>query len=218
MKNFKTLILCASFLTSIANANPNAVINLDAHYDKSHNLVTPDLFLITRAVKAYEDGYNQSAYSKFKQAAAFGNSIAFKYLGLMNIKALGVQQDWAKGYAWIRLAAMDNSKENVELQQNILKNLKPTELEQSKLEYEILLKEYGVSETLERRHRWVQRQRKKTTGSRLGSQTVNVQSKSTRGYVIDSDRTSSMDQMEAFVTDYQFGVVTSGEIIPVDKK
>jgi TPR repeat protein len=180
--------------------------------------VAPDLILIKKAVKAYEDGFNQSAYVKFKQAAAFGNSIAFRYLGLMHIKALGVKQDWAIGYAWIRLAAGDKSKENIELQQNILKNLKPEELEQSQLEYDRILTEYSASETLSRRHRWVQRQKRKTTGSRLGSQTTNVQSKSTRGYVIDSDRTSTMDQMQAFVNDYRFGIVTSGDIIPVESE
>jgi hypothetical protein len=107
MKKIQSLILCATILTSVAMANPNAVVNLDAHYDKNNTLVAPDLFLIAMAVKAYEDGFNQSAYTKFKQAAAFGNTIAFRYLGLMNIKALSVKQDWAKGYAWIRLAEKD---------------------------------------------------------------------------------------------------------------
>ena len=163
----KTFLLASTLLISVANANPNAVINLDAHYDKNHSLVAPDLILIKKAVKAYEDGFNQSAYVKFKQAAAFGNSIAFRYLGMMHIKALGVKQDWAIGYAWIRLAAGDKSKENIELQQNILKNLKPEELEQSQLEYDRILTEYSASETLSRRHRWVQRQKRKTTGSNL---------------------------------------------------
>jgi len=217
MKKIQILILCTTIFTSVSMASPNAVINLDAHYDKNNALVTPDLYLITKAAKAYEDGYNQSAYKKFKQAAAFGNTIAFRYLGLMHIKSLGVKQDWAKGYAWIRLSALDNSKDNLELQQKILKNLKPVELEQSELEYQRLLEEYGVSATLERRHRWVQRQKKKTTGSRTGSQTVNVQSKSPRGNVLDSDRASRMNQMEAFVTDYQFGVVTASEITPLEK-
>lgn len=213
------IIVSAILLAMVAQANPNAVINLDAHYDENHALVTPDVFLLQKALKALDEGYNKSAYQKFKQAAAFGNAQAFKFLGLMNIKELGVSRDWAKGYAWIQLAALDNRKENLELKQNILRNLKPEELEQSKIEFTKLLEDYSSSETLKRRDRWVQRQKRKTTGSRTGSQTSNVKSQSIGGTVISTNVASSnLKQMNSFVNDYQFGVVTIGEIIPVEKE
>jgi TPR repeat protein len=200
---------------SIASlANPNAVINLDAHYDKQHNLVNPDQVLVAKAIKAYQQGYNGDAISKFKQAAAFGNSDAQMYVGLMYLKALGVSQNWAKGYAWIKLAALDQTKKHVQLKDSVYKQLKPEERLQSQNEYQIIEKDYNSLETLKRRDRWVHRQKLKATGTRTGSQTVNVQSQSINGVKLDGDRTSKMSKMEAFVNNYGYGIVELGEIIP----
>ena len=207
------ILLLASI---VAIANPNAVININPHYDKSYNLVTPDKILLVKAIKAYQDGYHKSALTKFYQSAAFGNSNAQKYIGLMHIKSLGVNQDWPKGYAWIKLSAQDGTNEHLELMRSIYKILKPEEIKQAYIEYERISEDYDVSATLERRSRWVRKQKLKATGSRTGSQTTNVQTQALNGVKLDSNRTSKMDEMETFVNNYKFGVVSSGEIIPIE--
>ena len=214
MKILKKLLTLLLFATVISSANPNAVINLDAHFDKQHNLVTPDQILMVRAIKSYQKGYNGDAMTKFKQAAAFGNSEAQMYVGLMYLKALGVSRNWPKGYAWIKLAALDQTKKHVELKDSVFKQLKPDEKLQAKNEYQIIEADYNPSEALRRRDRWVHRQKLNSTGTRTGSQTVSVQSQALNGAKIDNNRTSKIDSMNNFVNNYSFGQVLSGDIIP----
>jgi hypothetical protein len=213
----KILILLLVISTSL-NASPNAVINIAATYDKFYDLVLPDQVLLSQAVKAYQDGYNKSAFEKFKQAAAFGNTDAQMYIGLMYLKAIGVEQDWAKGAAWLRLSAEDKITKHVEYYQSVQSQLKPNELKQAKNEYTIINEEYGTSATLKRRDRWVRKQKHKTTGSRLGSLTSNV--RSFRG-VVDLGNSAATGSntaeknarvMEKFVDNYNFGIVEAGEI------
>lgn len=212
---FSILLIITSFNSF---ANPNAVIYLDAHYDKQHNLVNPDQVLVAQAVKSYQNGYNGDALKKFKQAAAFGNSEAQMYIGLMYIKALGVKRDWTKGYAWIKLAALDQSKKHIQLRDSIYDQLKPNEKSKISIEYQTIEKDYNPSEALRRRDRWVRKQKLNTTGTRTGSQTVNVQTQALNGVKLDNDRTSKLNSLEAFVNNYDFGIVKTGAIIPKQDK
>jgi len=213
-KNMTILLLIISFTIS---ANPNAVINISPHYDNNHKLVTPDKMLLADAIRAYQAGFNESALTKFHQSAAFGNSNAQKYIGLMYIKSLGVKQNWAKGYAWLKLAALDGTKEHIDLMHKIYKNLKPEEIKQASIEYQKISEDYDISATLKRRDRWARKQKLKRVGSRTGSQTTNVQSQGLNGINLDPDRTSKLDEIKAFVDNYQFGIVTSGEITPKEE-
>ncbi len=218
----KIFILLFSISTGLY-AGPNAVINIAATYDKFYDLVLPDQILLAQAVKAYQDGYNKSAFEKFKQAAAFGNADAQMYIGLMYLKALGVDQDWAKGAAWLRLSAQDKVKKHVEYYQSVQSQLKPNELKQAKKEYTIINDEYGTLATLKRRDRWVHKQKKKTIGSNLGSLASNVQSYRgvgdlSRGVATGSNTAEKNARvMEKFVDNYNFGIVEAGEIIPKEE-
>jgi len=214
MKKYLLVILTFS-LTSHAELGPNAVINLSPHYDVvQQKLIPPDQYLMRKAAKSYRDGYYGSALSNFKKAAAFGNSEAQMYVGLMYLKALGVPKDWAKGYAWIKLSALDQTKKRVELKESVFSQLKPSEKNQSQVVYQQIENDYNPSETLKRRDRWVRKQKFHATGTRTGSPTVNVQSQTFDGTVLDNDRTSSINAMQAFVDNYDFGTVKSGAIIP----
>ena len=221
----KKIILIALLVISTSNyASPNAVINIAATYDQYHDLVLPDQVLLSQAVRAYQDGYNKSALEKFQQAAAFGNTDAQMYIGLMYLKALGVEQDWAKGAAWLRLSAEDKIRKHVEYYQSVQSQLKPSELKRVKKEYAIINEEYGTSATLKRRDRWVRKQKHKTTGSRLGSLASNV--KSFRGTgdlnkgVTTGSNTAEKNArvMTKFVDNYNFGIVEAGEIKTVEDK
>ncbi len=206
------LFISLAFLTTQLAANPNFVISLKPHYDKYGKLVTPDRILLAKGMKAYQDGYNQSAMTKFKQSAAFGNSKAQELIGLMHIKALGVPRDWARGYAWLKLSAMDETNEHKQLRDAIFAKLSAEEKQQSSQIYHELLKDYDASQVLKRRSRWVAKQMHTATGSRTGSQTVNVQTQALNGVKKDGNRGSSMQAIEDFVNHYNFGIVTQGEI------
>ncbi len=173
-------------------------------------MVTPDKILLAKASRTYQDGYNKSAFTKFHQSAAFGNSIAQKHIGLMYLKALGTNRDWSKGYAWIKLAALDGTVENLNLMRSIYAMLTPLEIKKAKVEYQKISEDYDVSATLKRRNRWVNKQKRKAAGS----QTTNIQSQAINGVILEPDRTSKMNAMDDFVNNYQFGVVEAGEIKP----
>ncbi len=204
----KRIIFISFFLISTSLiANPNSVINLDAHFDAQNKLVTPDKLLLAKALKFYKDGYHKSALTNFKLSAAFGNSEAQKYTGLMYIKSLGTSQDWATGYAWIKLAALDETAQHTQLRDGLYTKMKPQEIQQSDIIYQRLLKDYSTNATMKRRARWVRKQKQKATGSRVGSRTVNVQSQYINGVKADNNRTGRIGEMEAFVSHYNFGII-----------
>lgn len=214
MKNIKTLknILALSLSLAISvSANPNFVITTDMHRDRQGQLIHPDLIFMSEAIKAYKKGYNQSAFTYFKKAAAFGNAKSQRYIGLMYINALGVAKDMVKGYAWLKLAAHNQAPRNIELESQVFNLLSEEEMEQSKIEYAIIKEDYGVIASLTRRDRWVTKQKWKMTGSRAGSMVFAP---------INYDRPHGggfYNSIQAFVDDYKYGQVTSGEIIPIEK-
>lgn len=201
-------------------ANPNAVLNISPKYDKKNRMINPDEYFLRQALVAYKLEKNESAFSYFMKSAAFGNSDAQMYIGLMYIKSLGVSQSWAKGFAWLQLAAKDNTKKHVDLMQYIQTQLKPEELELSKIELININKEYEASVTYKRRDRWVRKQKLKTTGSRTGSKSMagRLVSQDLRGVVIDGNAIKKVDQFEMFVDHFNFGYVTGGKIVPKEEK
>ncbi len=215
----KIIFLVLFVLSTHLYATPNSFLFSSANYDDNHKLIPPDQYYLARGAKAYLDGYNQTALINFRKSASFGNTQAQFLIGLMHIKSLGVQQNWAKGYAWIKLAALDKSKKHSEYSQAVFDKLTPEEKNQTAIEYKTLLKEYNPSKALWRRDRWVKMQRKKTAGSHTGF-IGNVTSYYT---IQDLQRGAGGDpntaerfakEFNAFVNDYNFGYVSSGEIVP----
>ena len=216
MNKLKLIIASLVLFISCIHANPNFVESTGKHYDNNGDLIMPDKYYLRLALKSYQDGYNQSAYSYFKKAAAFGNSIAQKYIGLMHIKALGVSRDWSTGYAWIKLASLDNNSENKILEEKIYKLLSPQEVKKSELVLEQIKQQYGELSALKRRDTWVRKQSKKMVGSLVGGQTSNVFSYNPNGRLISSNSSKGFDQMKSFVEDFNFGYVSSGDIVPIE--
>jgi hypothetical protein len=216
MKKTKLIIASLTLFVSCLYANPNFVENAGRHYDRQGNLIPPDKYYLRIALKSYQDGFNQSAYSYFKKAAAFGNTIAQKYVGLMHLKALGVSRDWSTGYAWIKLASFDNNSENKILEEKIYKLLSPQELQRSNVILEEIKFDYDQSATLKRRDTWARKQAKKVVGSYVGGQTSNVRSiiPGVQGSV---DISKTYEAMNQFVDDFNYGYVSSGDIIPVEE-
>lgn len=210
--NFKTVfILLLLTFTSIGYSNPNFVISTGMHMDSDGNLIQPDRLFMSHAIKAYNKGYNQSAFTNFKKAAALGNALSQRYIGLMYINALGVEKDLATGHAWLKLAAKDGTQKNRELEAQVLKILTTEQIIQSKIILTSINEEYGPYATFIRRDRWVHKQKMKMLGSRTGSLAfapINFDSPHGNGFY---------NQAKSYVNNYSYGYITSGEITPVNK-
>ena len=211
MKITTIILTLLLFISVIANANPNFVITTGMHMDKDRNLIQPDRLFMGEAIKAYNQGFNQSAFQYFVKAAALGNSLSQRYIGLMYINGLGVGKDISTGYAWLKLAAKDGTMKNRNLKQQVENLLTPEQISQSEIAYIQVNQDFGQIAALTRRDRWVKKQKMKMTGSRTGSLVfapLNFDTPHGNGFY---------NQAKSYVDDYNFGYISSGEIIPIDK-
>lgn len=209
IKNILTLLL---FFSLCSNANPNFVTSTGMHMDSDGKLIQPDRLFMSYAIKAYIDGYNQSAFTNFKKAAALGNTLSQRYVGLMYVNGLGVTKSLVQGHAWLKLAAHDKTDKNIQLEQQVFKLLNAEQIKQSQIEYDLINEEYGSLAALKRRDRWVHKQKMKMTGTRTGSLAFapsNFDSPHGNGFY---------NQVQSYVDDYNYGYVNSGEIVPIEKK
>ncbi|MEM6573564.1 MAG: hypothetical protein AAF552_07085 [Pseudomonadota bacterium] len=129
---------------------------------------TPDQADLIRAARSLQDGFERDAMQKFKKAARYGNKQAQKNVALMYIKGLGVEQDWARAYAWLKLASTHGDGRIVSARDEVLGALREDEQALANSYYEELNEEFGDLQALERRELWVRRQKREVTGSRLG--------------------------------------------------
>jgi len=207
MKYLITIILLYSLTT---HANPNFVIASSMHMDRQGRLIEPDKLFMQEAIRAYRKGYHKDAFMFFKKASALGNSLSQRYIGLMYVNALGVEKDLVKGYSWLKLASHDKSKKNRALEQQVFNLLSEEQKQQALIEYQLINDDYGVIAALTRRDKWVRKQKMKMTGSRTGSLVfapLNFDTPQGNGFY---------NSIRDYVENYNFGYVSSGEIIPKD--
>jgi TPR repeat protein len=182
------------------------------HLDAQRNLIQPDKYLLSQAVKSYQAGGNQTALSYFKKSSSLGNAMAQRYVGLMYVNGLGVNKDYVTGYAWLKLAAHDNTQKNKDLRDQVYKLLTELQKEQSVNVYDTINNQYGEIAALTRRDRWVRKQKMKMTGSRTGSLVFAPLS-------FDTPHGNGIyNQIKSYVEDYNFGYITSGDIIPKNEE
>jgi len=207
----KQTILILFILVNSAHANPNFVIATGMKMDRGGNMIEPDRLFMGEAIRAYNKGANQSAFNYFKKAAALGNALSQRYIGLMYINALGVEKDMVKGYAWLKLAARDGTARNLDLKKQVFQLLTPEQIKQIEINYKQVEQDYGPIAALTRRDRWVRKQKMQMTGSRTGSLVF-------APLIYDTPHGNGFyNQAKSYVEDYNFGYITSGEIVPIDK-
>ncbi len=233
IKTFILIIACPSLLwasndlsddkkefisTNTKLVTPNIVLTLKPVSDKKGRLITPDKIMLAKAITQYQDGYPELAMIYFKKSAAFGNANAQVQIGLMHLKSLGVKEDWAIGYAWIRLGAQDNTPQHIKLKLKIFSLLSPEEKEQSKSEYKEIIHYFGKSKAYNRRVRWVRKVTNSVLGSRVGSRTSNVQSVNIDGSVRSIYSDKKINAYNAFIDEFKYGIIESGEIKAIEDK
>jgi TPR repeat protein len=130
---------------------------------------TPDQKELLRAAHSLKKGHQEDAARLFKRAAEWGNKDAQKTLGLMYVKGLGVNKDWAMGYAWLDLASSLGSEAIIATRNQIFASMSEEEKSRVKGYSEGLDESYGDRQALLCREEWVRKQKRQMTGSRTGN-------------------------------------------------
>ncbi|MEM1089055.1 MAG: hypothetical protein AAF552_00225 [Pseudomonadota bacterium] len=129
----------------------------------------PDIVHYRAAVRSYKDGFNTHAREQFQLAAGWGNKEAQFNLALMHFAGIGVTVDRVKGAAWALLADERGDGRFRKTRREIMGLLAPEE-KQAALDLARELKnDFGDFQALEKRAKWVRKQKRELTGSRTGS-------------------------------------------------
>ncbi|MEM9533927.1 MAG: hypothetical protein AAGA23_23640 [Pseudomonadota bacterium] len=175
---------------------------------------TPDQADLIRAARSLQDGFENDALEKFLKASRWGNKVAQKHVALMYIKGVGVDQDWARAHAWLRLAASHGDGQITLARDEVHMALRDDERELAQQYFEQLRDEYGDRVALERREQWVRRQKREVTGSRLGKVgALRVQVADSTGYNWELSGPEYFNVLENYVVEFRqnLGEVEIGE-------
>jgi hypothetical protein len=176
---------------------------------------TPDEADLVRAARSLQDGFEKAAVEKFMRAAKFGNKEAQKSLGLMFIKGMGVKKDWARAFAWLKLASSHGDPRIVAAREEVYGALRDDEKALADTYYLELLQEYSDQKALERRGRWVRKQKREVTGSRLGNVgNLRIQVADATGYTWELSGRDYFDVLNSYIIDFEahIGEVEFGEL------
>ena len=176
---------------------------------------TPDEADLVRAARSLQDGFEKDAFQKFKRSAKYGNKEAQKSVGLMYIKGLGVEKDWALAFAWLKLASSLGDPRIIAVREEVYGALRDDEKARADAHYLELQAEYSDQKALERRARWVRKQKREVTGSHLGHVgALRIQVADATGYTWELSGRAYFNVLESYVLDFEahIGQVEFGEL------
>ncbi len=176
---------------------------------------TPDLKNFAEAAFAMKNGHYASALTNLRDSARLGNKTAQYSLGMMHIYGTGVERNWARGHAWLKLAASHAEPDYVSARDQVFEQLSDEEKTVTKDIYTELSGQYGDAAAIERREKWVRMQRRSFTGSRIGSTAaIQVEVTDHRGFTWPVPGPVYFDMLEGYVADFRnrMGEVTYGEL------
>lgn len=172
------LLPCIALMTGLpaprahAQADPadNATM-LAAGFMEGH----PDLLHRSQGLQAYERGDYPKAIERFRLAAQYADKASQAIVGEMLWAGRGVEQDRVMALAWMDVAAERGYPRFVNTRNGYWNALSPPERQRARNLVDNLYAEYGDAVAEPRLARALRRTRNSLTGSRLGSQTSNVQ-------------------------------------------
>jgi hypothetical protein len=176
---------------------------------------TPDEADLVRAARSLADGFEKDAVEKFKRAARFGNKEAQKSVGLMYIRGMGVEKDWAMAFAWLKLASSHGDSRIIATREKVYGGLGDDEKARADAHFLELQAVYGDQMALERRRGWVRKQKREFSGSRQGnSGNLRIEVADATGYTWELSGPDYFDVLESYVRDFEshFGEVEFGEL------
>lgn len=165
---------------------------------------TPDQADLIRGARSLQDGFEKDALDKFLAASRYGNKEAQKHVALMYIKGMGVPQNWAKAWAWLKLAATHGDQRVAVARDEVGQALRDDERRLAERYYEEIRAEFGDLAALERRETWVRKQKREVTGSRLGKVgALRVQVADSSGYNWELSGTEYFNVLESYVVNFR---------------
>lgn len=180
---------------------------------------TPDQAEFIRGARSLQDGFERDAFDKFLRAASWGNKQAQKVIGTMYAEGLSVDENWARAHAWYRLAASHGDQSIITDRDAIWESLRDDEKEEAEAYYQELVPKYGDLEALRNRERWVRRQKREVTGSRLGNVgALRVQIPDATGYQWELSGQEYFSVLDAYIEELRahLGEVELGDMELVD--
>lgn len=118
--------------------------------------------------RAYEDGMYREALQMFKASARWADKLSQFNLGVMHYKGQGTTTDPATAWAWFELAAERGYPQMVETADSLWADLDDDERVKAEAILAELLPVYGDEVAVERTARYMEREKRKMTGSRTG--------------------------------------------------
>ncbi|MEM7704274.1 MAG: hypothetical protein AAF358_01905 [Pseudomonadota bacterium] len=177
---------------------------------------TPDLKNFAEAALDMKNGRYDSAMTNLRDSARFGNKTAQYSIGMMYIYGTGVERNWSRGHAWLKLSASHAEPDYVSARDQVFEQLDEAEKTTTEDIHRELATIFGDSAALERRENWVRKQRRTVTGSRVGSTAaVQVEVSDHRGYTWPVPGPVYFEMLEeSYVLDFRtrMGEVTYGEL------
>ncbi len=163
---------------------------------------TPDQADLIRAARALQNGSEQEAFETYLKAARYGNKEAQKNVALMYMKGMGVEKDWARAYAWLRLAATHQDPRITEARDQVFAALREDEREVGQDYYREIDAEYGDVPALARREDWVARQKSEVGGARTGAGgALRVQVADSTGYSWELTGQEYFEVLDGYVSE-----------------
>ncbi len=135
----------------------------------------PDLLYRKQGLDAYAEGAHATAIDRFRKAARFGDKASQAIVGEMLWSGVGVEPDRVMALVWMDLAAERGYPRFVNTRNGYWNALSPAERQRARNLVDNLYAEYGDAVAEPRLATALRRERSRMSGSRVGSQTSNVQ-------------------------------------------
>lgn len=130
---------------------------------------TPGFRLMGEAARFYQMGWYFSARNRYYAAAGWADKLAQFNVGVMYLHGQGVDQDQARGLAWLMLASERGYPDMVNAVEQAKLALGEDQVRRAKgIYHNELLPQYGDEIAIERTAQRMERNRRRATGSRTG--------------------------------------------------
>jgi hypothetical protein len=168
---------------------------------------TPDEKEMKRAARSLEDNFESAAYKKFQRAAGYGNKQAQQNLGVMCYEGLGVNKNRARAYAWFKLSATLNDEGFALARDKVFGILTDEQKAEAETYYQAIEEEYGDAAALKRREKWVRKEKRQATGSRVGTVgALRMQVTDTNGNITELTGVEYHKALETYITDLKIRI------------
>lgn len=165
-----TTLLAILLLGAVASAPAATLSEDDPGIITSTSFLNrhPDLRFRSRAYMDYRAGRHAEAFRGFQEAARYADKLSQAMIAEMLWKGEGVAQDRALAYAWMDLAAERGSTPLVTLREQYWAGLDEAERSSAIERGAKVYDDYGDDVAKPRLARFLERERRQVTGSRVG--------------------------------------------------